>query len=296
MKTISSRLLFRAWIRLCKPAGLALTGLALAGCPAGNQSQPPAPGAAGKVVIKGSNTIGEEIAPRLAREFKKEHATAVIEIESKGTAYGFGNLLSGGCDIAAASRLPNETEMGLAKDRGIELSEQTVGFYSVAVVLNAANPVSDLTKEQVRDIFTGVIKNWKDVGGPDAGIHLYVRDPVSGTHLGFLELAMEGKPYGTGFKAVTSYADMMKAVAADAHGVGYSDIQLAGNPGIKAASIGGVAPTVELVNNGKYPYRRGLHLYTRKGGESAETKAFLDFIQSKRGLEIRNELGVVPPL
>ena len=280
---------------LTRPLFLGLTSLLLAGCPAGNQSPQPAPGATGKVIIKGSNTIGEELAPRLVQEYKKEHAAAVIEIESKGTAYGFGNLLAGGCDIAAASRAANETELHLAKDRGIEMNEHIIGTYAVAVVVNAGNSVTSLTKEQVRDIFTGAVKNWKDVGGSDAPIHLYVRDPISGTHFGFQELAMDKQPHAEGFKTATSYADIVKAVAADVNGVGYSSIQLVMNQGVKGVTIGGVAPTVETVQQGKYPYARLLHLYTRKGGESAEAKEFIAFVQSQRGQEIKNQLGVVPP-
>src|SRR5206468_8129810 len=140
-----------------------------------------------------------------------------------------------------------------ANERGMKLDEHTIGSYSVAVVVHADNPVKDLTKDQVRDLFTGVIQNWKDVGGADAPVHLYIRDPVSGTHLGFKELAMENKPYPAGTNALTSYAAIVQAVAQDASGIGYASIELANKPGVKAVSVGGVARTAAAVNEGKYP-------------------------------------------
>src|SRR5947208_13999897 len=137
---------------------------------------PPAPGkgpsaARDKVVIKGSNTIGEELAPRLIAEYKKDHPNAVFELESKATGYGLAALLAGQCDIAGASRAPIKDEQDLAKARGIELKDHVIGSYSVAVIVHSSNPIANLTPEQVRDIFTGTIQNWKDVGGPDAPIH-----------------------------------------------------------------------------------------------------------------------------
>src|ERR1043165_3380947 len=87
----------------------------------------------GKLLIKGSNTIGEELGPRLISEYKKEHPSSAIQIESKATGYGIAALLAGQCDVAAASRAPIQEELGLAKERGIELKEYPIGSYSVAV-------------------------------------------------------------------------------------------------------------------------------------------------------------------
>src|SRR5437867_5282894 len=169
----------------------------------------------GKVIIKGSNTIGEELAPRLIAEYKKEHSGADFEIEPKATMYGLAALRVGQCDIAAASREALKEEQELAHNLGIELNGYIIGAYSVAVVVNATNPVANLTRPQVRDIFTGTVQNWKDVGGPDAPIHLYIRDPVSGTYLGFQELAMENKAYAVGSKLSTNYAGIVRALARD---------------------------------------------------------------------------------
>jgi phosphate transport system substrate-binding protein len=253
-----------------------------------------APSLEGKIVIKGSNTIGEELGPRLIAEFKKQHPAALIELESKLTGYGLAALIAGQCNIASASRAPLPDELEQARARNVELDDHVIGSYSVAVVINAANPVADLNRNQIRDIFTGAIQNWKDVGGPDARIALHIRDPISGTYHGFRELAMENKYYSTNRNTFTNYTGIVEAVAKDPNGIGYCSIELVGKPGIKASSIGGVAPSIVTVNEGNYPYARVLHFYTSKGKEDPSAKEFIDFVLSPKGQEIVAQTGNVP--
>lgn len=268
-------------------------GLLLTGCPADTAS-PPASGTAGKVVIRGSNTIGEELAPRLIAEFQQDHADIGFDLEAKATGYGMAALRAGQCDIAAASRAAIPEELELDKASGVEMNETIIGTYSVALVVNAANPVADLTRDQVHDIFTGRVTNWKDVGGPDAAINLYIRDPISGTHLGFKELAMRNEAYATHPHVLTNYAGIVEAVVADPHGIGYSGVAMAEVSGAKLLAIGGVAPTVTNINSGKYPYARPLRFYTNKARESQATREFIAFVLSKRGQELLTRLGYTP--
>lgn len=264
---------------------LILLGVVVAGCIGGK---------ADKVTIRGSNTIGEELAPRLIAEYKKEHPTVAFDLEFKGSTYGFGALMVSRCDIAAASRTASANELDMARSRDVAFNEYIIGEYSVAVVVNADNPVANLTTDQVRDIFTGAIQNWKDVGGPDAPIHLHIRDPISGTYLGFQELAMEKKPYALGVKTFTNYTEIVHAVGNDVNGIGYSSINLAKSAGVKAVSIGGVAPDAAAVNKGQYPYARVLRLYTDKARESQAATEFIQLVQSERGQKILAEMGFVP--
>ena len=247
-----------------------------------------------KIIIRGSNTFGEELAPQLIAEYRKEHPTVVFDTEYKGTTYGMGALMVERCDIAAASRPVSTNEVQLAKDRDIAFNDYVIGAYSVAVIVNAGSPIGNLTRDQVRDIFTGAVINWKEVGGPDAPIHLCSRDEISGTHLGFRELAMENKPYALGLKAFTNYLGIIQKVAQDANGIGYASIDLVSKDGIKAVSIEGVAPTIAAVNGVQYPYARVLHLYTDTKKESPTTRDFVQFVQSKRGQEILTQMGFVP--
>jgi phosphate transport system substrate-binding protein len=284
------------WVQLFRPttvacAGLLLLGLALSGC--SNKNETPAL-AEGKVIIKGSNTIGEELAPRLIAEYKKEHAETAFELEFKATGYGLAALLAGQCDIAGASRTPIKEELELAQSRGIELNDHVIGAYSVAVIVHANNPVTNLTREQVRDIYTGAVQNWKEVGGPDAPILLYSRDPISGTYLGFRELAMENKPYGSGLKTATNYDGIVRAIARDPNGIGYCSIELQSTAGVRPVSIQGVAPSIASVKEGKYPYARVLRFYTQKGNERAAALDFIRFVGSARGQAIVEQTGTVP--
>jgi len=274
---------------------LLLLAAAVAGCPAGKPTAPaPDTMPAGKVVIRGSNTVGEELAPRLIAAYQQDHPAAAFDLESKGTSYGMGALMGGFCDIAGASRLPLKEELEVAQFRNVELNDYVIGSYCVAIVVNAANPVGDLTRDQVRDIFTGAIQNWKEVGGPDAPIHLYIRDPISGTYIGFKELTMENKPYASEQNLFTNYEGIVDAVGKDANGIGYTGFNLAHRSGVKTASIGGVPPTADTVNQGKYPYARTLHLYTNKAKERPAALDFIQFVESPKGQEVMTRLGYVP--
>jgi phosphate transport system substrate-binding protein len=246
------------------------------------------------ITIRGSNTFGEELAPKLAAEYKKDHPQITFNSEFKGTPYGFGALMVDKCDIAAASREVSTNELSLAKDRDIEFNSYVIGTYNVAVIVNAGNASTNLKPEQVRDIFTGKIQNWKDVGGPDAPVHLYIRDPISGTYIGFQELAMDKKDYAQHPKTFTSYDGIVQAVAQDPAGIGYASIEDVKKPGIKAVSIGGAAPTLEAVQKGQYPYARTLRLYTNKARENPVAMEFIHFIQSERGQKVVGDMGFVP--
>jgi phosphate transport system substrate-binding protein len=272
-------------IRFGPGMALALAGLLLAGCSGKTESE--------SIVIRGSNTVGEELAPALIAAYRKEHPGATFDLEFKGTSYGSGALMVGRCDIAAASRELSRNELELAKERSIEFNDYTLGYYSVAVVINGRNPVQDLSPDQVRDIFTGVLQNWNEVGGPDAPIQLYVRDPVSGTHLGFQELAMDRKPYALGIKTCMNNAEIVQSVARDPNGIGYTGIDLPKNAGARAVSIAGVAPTADAINKGEYPYSRVLRFYTDKSREKPAVREFIRFAQSTRGQAILDQMGFV---
>lgn len=246
------------------------------------------------LVLRGSNTVGEELAPRLMAEYRKEHPRVNFDTEFKGTTYGLGALLVNRCDIAAASREVTTNELVRAQDLGITLNDHVIGTYSVAVIVNAASPLGNFTPEQVRDIFTGALRNWKELGGPDAAIQLCIRDPISGTHLGFRELAMENKAYALHVKTFTNYEQIVNAVAHDPVAIGYTSIELATKPGLRPIFIGGVPPTAALVNKGQYPYSRTLRFYTSKERESPAAEEFIRFVQSERGQKILDAMGYVP--
>jgi len=247
-----------------------------------------------RVVIKGSNTFGEELGPRLIDAFRERNPEVEVELETKGSASGFRALLEGESDIASSSRPATEDELRLARSRGIEMRLHTVGYYGVAVIVNDANPLRNLSSHQVRDIFIGLIDNWMHLGWADRPIQTYIRHPASGTYLGFQELAMENHDYVASAKKLHSYSAIAEAVAMDQNGTGYVGMHVARREGVHPVSINGMPPTVESVNEGFYPYARLLRLYTNKDKENPGARAFIEFVQSKEGQRILERLGFVP--
>jgi phosphate transport system substrate-binding protein len=247
-----------------------------------------------KVTIRGSNTIGEELAPRLVAEYKKDHKDAAFDLEFKGSAFGIGALMGGYCDIAGSSKAVSKDQQEIAQMRNVQIKEYILGSYTVSILVNAGNPVSNLSSNQVQGLFTGKIQNWKDVGGPDAPVHLYLRDPVSGTYLGFKEVAMGFQDYAEGHvQFSTNYAGIADAVAKDPSGIGYAGLDQLQHAGTKAVSIDGVAPSVETVNGQKYPYARTLRFYTDGSKESAKTKDFINYVLGD-GQKVMMQMGYAP--
>jgi phosphate transport system substrate-binding protein len=242
-------------------------------------------------VLRGSNTIGEELGPRLIAEYKKDHPEALFDLEFKGTSYGIGNLMGGLCDIACASKAVVPAQQAIAQERGVEFKEYVLGSYAVAIVVNAANPLSNLTSNQVLALCTGQVTNWNAVGGPDAPVRLFVRDPISGTHIGFKELAMANREYAPGAKLLTNYLAIIEAVANEPNGIGYCGVGMVNRTDVKTVSIDGAVPSAAAVTQQKYPYARVLRFYTDARKERPEAKRFIDFALSSRGQEILAQLG-----
>jgi phosphate transport system substrate-binding protein len=247
-----------------------------------------------KITIRGSNTIGEELAPRLVTEFKKEHKDAAFDLEFKGSGYGIGALMGGYCDIAGSSKPIGKEQEEIAQLRGVQFKEYILGSYTVSILVNAANPVSNLTSNQVQSLFTGKIKNWKEVGGSNAPVHLLVRDPVSGTYVGFKEVAMGFQDYGEHVQLFTSYAAIADAAAKDPDAIGYAGLDLTQHAGTKAVSVDGVAPSAENVNGKKYPYARPLRFYTDAEKESAKARDFINFVLADGGQKVLTQMGYAP--
>jgi len=246
-----------------------------------------------KICIKGSNTFGEELGPQLIKAYTRLHPERAINIESKGTATGLAALLAGECDVATASRPANEDELRLARSRGVTLSHYVIGYYGVAIVVNATNLVRALTDQQVTDIFAGTITNWQQLGGSDARIQTYIRDAASGTHLGFQELAMSQRPYAGGAKTSASYRDIATAVAANPTGIGYVGINVLLPAQVQPVRINREWPTATSVNEGAYPYARQLRLYVNADKTTPAAKEFIQFVLARPGQQILDYLGFV---
>lgn len=252
-----------------------------------------AAGAGETLSIQGSNTFGEELGPKLIAAFRERNPDLEISLEKQGSGSGIAALLDGACDIAASSRMINEDEQRLAKSRGIELKATAIGYYGVAVVVNAQNPLKNLTDRAVRDVFTGEATNWKQVRGRNQPIEVLIRDATGGTHLGFQELALERKPYAKSAREFASYLELAKGVAARPNAVGYVAMNLGGQDGLRAVSINGIPPNDFSVNEGLYPYVRTVWLYVRTNPADKTAQRFVRFVRSKAGQKIVEAVGFV---
>jgi len=249
-----------------------------------------------KLTIKGSNTFGEELAPALIKGFTAKNSAIQIDLESNGSASGFSALLDGTTDIASSSRPMNEDEQRLAQSRQLTIDQHVVGYYGIAVIVNEGNTVQAMSDRQIGDLFTGTITNWKEIGGPDAKITLYVPGKENGTYLGFQELAMAKRPYAESAIEKPGYGEVQQAVATDPFGVGFVSINMAGSGGTRGVIVNGIHPSNTAVVENLYPYARQVRLYTNRDKISRATKNFIRFVQSRQGQEIVEKVGFVPRL
>ena len=162
----------------------------------------------------------------------------------------------------------------------------------VAVVVHPGNTVAGLTAQQVRDIYAGVVTNWKDVGGSDAPIHLYTRDEASGTREVFWEKLLKKGAIATAANVVASNGAMKTAVAQDKDAVGYVSIGHI-DATMRAPLLDGVSPTQENASSGTYPITRKLYMNT-KGEPTGATRAFIDYVLGPEGAEISKASGYIP--
>ncbi len=255
------------------------------------------------IQVKGSDTM-VNLSQSWAEKYMEENPGDFVAVTGGGSGTGISALISGTCDIANASRTIKEKEIALAKQRGIDPYEIKVGLDGLAVVVNPQNPVSKLTTQQLADIFTGRIINWKEVGGKDKKIVVLSREVNSGTHVYFKEHVLrKGDPDGKEeFTASALLLSSSQAIADEVagnpdaigyYGMGYTSAKQKSIAVAKDEKSEYVIPTIENVLNGKYPISRPLFLYTN-GSPTGSVKKFVDFILSKEGQDIVTATDFVP--
>jgi phosphate transport system substrate-binding protein len=224
-----------------------------------------------RLVVNGSTTI-LPIAEVSAELFDAAHPGVKVLVSGVGSSAGIESVTKGTADIGTSSRdlKGGELKAGLV--------DTAIAYDAIAVVVNPDNPVRGLTTTQTRDIFTGKIKNWRVVGGPDEQILLVNRDAASGTRDAFSSIVLKGAPFYSA-AAVLPGTGQVRAVVGQARGsVGYISLGFVTDQ-VKALSIDGVAPSATTVKNGTYPIRRTLHFLT-KGEPTGLAREYIDFVLS----------------
>jgi|SRR5690606_27835964 len=252
---------------------------------------------------KGSDTI-VNLALAWAETYQAEHEDISISVTGGGTGTGIAALVNGTVDIANASRAIKEEELEEAQSKGIEPLEHIIARDAIAVIVNAENPVSELTLKQISDIYSGVITNWNEVGGEDRPIVKLSRETNSGTHIYFLETVLRlGNPddktlFSTDTLLLPSSEGIIAEVRQNPNAIGYDGLGYVPHD-VKmiaiAEEIGSeyVLPSIATVNDKTYPIARDLYMYTN-GEPVGIVKQYLDWILSTEAQEIVAELGFVP--
>ncbi len=245
-----------------------------------------------KLVVKGSDTLGAKMVPQLAEVYKATGNNVNFEIAAEGSSTCFTNLLAGTADFGMSSRAHKDSEAADFTAAGKQLVQHVAGVDMIAVVVNEANGVKALTKDQVAGIFTGEISDWSEVGGNPGKIAVYTRNTSSGTYKTFQKLAMGGKDYGSQSQKMAGNEQIAQGVSGDIRGIGYVGLAYVGKAGTAAVSVGGVLPTAE--NAKSYPLSRNLYYYT-DGQPTGEVKKFIEWsTTSPVAAKIVTKVGFIP--
>ena len=249
-------------------------------------------GDAKKIVVDGSTTVGP-IAKAFAEYYMGKHADVNITVSESGSGNGAKSLINAACDVATMSRPMKSSEMKAAQDAGILPIEQIVAMDGIAVVVHPSNPVANLTIQQIRDIYTGKVKNWMELGGPDQPIVVISRDTNSGTYETFESLVMNKEKMGEKAEYVGSNGAIRQRVMSTPAAVGY--VGLAFIEGVKAVTVNSIEVSPETVTSKKYPIARPLYMYTN--GRPKQGTALYDFVNlsgTPEGKKIIEDTGFVP--
>lgn len=235
----------------------------------------------GNIQIAGSTSV-QPIAEELATVFMEKNSGVNIEVQGGGTSAGIKAAVDGVANIGMASRELKDEEKGLG------LTAKVIAKDGIAIVVNPANQVSDLTMEQVKGIFSGEVTNWKEIGGSDTPIVVINREEGSGTRGAFEELVLGKDVKFTESAAIQNSTGAVRTgVASDPNAVGYISMGSL-EQSVKALKIDGVEPNEEKVLDGTYKISRPFNFLT-KGEPTELSKAFIDLILSSEGQEIVSE-------
>jgi phosphate transport system substrate-binding protein len=245
--------------------------------------------------IEGSTTVGP-IADAFAEYFKTIQPGLEITVNKTGSGNGAAALIDGRCDIATMSRfMKTEEEFKKAIEKGVVPVAHVVAMDGICVIVHPSNPVKEMTTAQVRDIYLGKIKNWKELSGPDEPIFAIARKEGSGTKDTFNEVIMGSKAAET--PGVNDREDdsagVRTAIVGSDKAIGYLGFNFAKDDSMGVITLDGVKPTNENIKSGNYELSRKLYFYTF-GDATPGASAFIEFMTGPEGQKIAEENGYIP--
>ena len=253
----------------------------------GSASQTPSGTLSGAVNTDGSTSMAD-VMGILQETFWELQPDVNVNYTGSGSGSGISGVLAGTCDIGLSSRELKEEEIAEGAVAHV------VALDGVAVIVNPACPVSELTVEQIADIYTGKVTNWKDLGGADAPIAVYGREDGSGTRSAFEEIVgVEGACVYT--NEYGSTGDVIGNVASNENAIGYASLS-AVDERVSAIKVNGIAPSEDTVRDGSYAIQRPFLMVTKEGvALSDAAQAFLDYATSPVVADYIAQAGAVYP-
>lgn len=243
--------------------------------------------------IEGSTTVGP-IADGFAEVFKRMYPDVMITVNKSGSGTGAAALIDSRCHIATMSRFMKEKEFKDAIEKGVLPVAHVIAMDGVCVVVHPSNPITELTIEQVRNIYLGKIKNWSELGGPNVDIIPVSRDTSSGTYETFESFVMKKQKMASNIEYVSTNPQAFSRVSTTMGAIGYVGFGFV-QTGVKALKLDGVMPNRETILSGKYPVSRPLFMFTNGYPPlGSMVHKLVSFYLTEKGQEVVEEKGFVP--
>lgn len=249
------------------------------------------------VTLKGSDTM-VILGQRWAEEYMAAHPGTIIQVTGGGSGTGIAALINGTTQICQSSRsMKDEEKQQLAEKNGQPPVELVVARDGLAVYVHDQCPVNEMTIAQLRGIYDGSVRNWKQLGGADAPIIVYGRENNSGTYVYFKEHVLEGGDFAADVQTLPGTAAVVNAITQDARGIGYGGDAYA--KGVKLVALKTddnappTRPTEATIADGSYPLARPLFFYLGTPA-SGDVKAFIDYCLSPEGQKVVGDVGYFP--
>ncbi len=243
------------------------------------------------VIINGSTTVLPVI-QKTAEAYMATNKDVAIAISGGGSGNGIKALIDSLCNVAMASRDISKKEIKLAESKKISPKRIVVAIDALVPVVHPENPVSDLSVEQLKGIYTGKIKNWKEVGGPDKPIAVVSRDTSSGTYETWQDKILGKDRVAPSVMTTASSGAVVQTVSKNPLAIGYIGFGYL-NDSTKVVSISGLKASPETALSGTWPIARDLYLFTN-GEPTGAAKGFIDYVLSAEGQKLVKEVGFIP--
>ena len=247
--------------------------------------------AADSVVIKGSTTV-LPVAQGTLEAFMKANPDVQMSLSGGGSGEGIKALIDKTTDIATSSREIKDKEIELAKSKGINPVAHVVAFDAIIPVVHPKNKVSNLTIDQLSQIYQGNITNWKEVGGDDLKIVVISRDSSSGTFESWDHFVMKKAKVTPRAQMLASNGALVTAVSKNRYAIAYLGIGYV-NKSVKPLQVKGVTASIQTAMSKEYPFSRELYMYTN-GEPQGQTAKYISFVKSADGQKIVAREGFVP--